>query len=433
MKEIKGIKLTEKLRTHIEENLNKKNKDNKDIEVKNIGPKEVSIADGYYVPTYRDLVEQIANLSYINKDYLLFFRGQISDHKMPNSERSSFYPTIYRGYLREDDLLYKFKTLDIASEKLKRLLEENNVENVNELKRKKYICWSILQHYEVTDTPLIDITQSLKVACSFAQLEKTEGEVFVYVFGLPYYINRISHNSEQDLINIRLLSICHPTALRPYFQEGFLVCTEDITYKYETKDELDLNNRLIAKFKIPNNTEFWGSEFKKIPKEALYPSKDQIAEICNTIRDEINVKILAIPLRRETAQDIICSHQNKINEENLVYFSTSIRIDKEKAKEQSYLLLYNKECMYLCKIKNYYEEDNKKFIPGNSIKYSPKEFSEKEEKHWFLLSTIKKLNIKDKDKLKNFMFVNNVVNKNVYEYIEKSGRLQPFYLKGWFN
>ena len=136
MKEIKGIKLTEKLRTHIEENLNKKNKD---IEGKNIGPKEVSIADGYYVPTYRDLVEQIANLSYINKDYLLFFRGQKSDHKMPNSERSSFYPSIYRGYLREDDLLDKFKTLDIASEKLKKLLEENKVENVNELKRKKYI------------------------------------------------------------------------------------------------------------------------------------------------------------------------------------------------------------------------------------------------------------------------------------------------------
>lgn len=81
---------------------------------------------------------------------------------------------------------------------------------------------------------------------------------------MPYYINRISYNSEQDLVNIRLLSISPPKALRPYFQEGFLVGTEDITYNYgNDKDELDLNNRLIAKFKIPNNTEFWGSEFKK--------------------------------------------------------------------------------------------------------------------------------------------------------------------------
>ena len=427
MKEIKGIKLTEKLETYIKESLNIN-------ENEKIGPREVSEADGYYVPTYRELVEQVAILSYINEEYLLFFRGQKSDHKKLNSNRSTFYPTIYRGRLSERDLSDRFETLNIASEKFQKILEEKSFENIDELKRKEYIRWSILQHYEVTDTPLIDITQSLQVACSFAQLKDTEGDVFVYVFGLPYYINRISHNSEQNLINIRLLSICHPQALRPYFQEGFLVGTEDITYNYgNDKEELDLNNRLIAKFKIPNNTEFWGSEFKKIPKEALYPSKDQIAEICNTIRDEIDVKILAIPLRRESAQDIIGSHQNKIYDENLVYFSTSIRIDKEKAKKQSYLLLYNKECMYLCKINNYYEKDNKKFIPDDSTKYSPKEFSKKEEKHWFLLSTIKELDIKDKDKLKNFMFVNNEVNKNVYEYIEKSGRLQPFYLKGWFN
>ncbi len=61
---------------------------------------------------------------------------------------------------------------------------ENNIEGRKELERKKYIQWSILQHYEVTDTPLIDITQSLKVACSFAQLDNENSEAFVYVFGL---------------------------------------------------------------------------------------------------------------------------------------------------------------------------------------------------------------------------------------------------------
>lgn len=436
MKEIKGIKLTEKLRTHIEENLNKKNKDDKDIEVKNIGPKEVSIADGYYVPTYRDLVEQIANLSYINKDYLLFFRGQKSDHKMPNSERSSFYPTIYRGYLRDDDLLDKFKTLDIASEKLKRLLEENNVENVNELKRKKYICWSILQHYEVTDTPLIDITQSLKVACSFAQLEKTEGEVFVYVFGLPYYINRISHNSEQDLINIRLLSICHPTALRPYFQEGFLVCTEDITYKYETKDELDLNNRLIAKFKIPNNSTFWGDKFNKIPKDALYPTDDSMEKICDSIKSKINLKILAIPLKENTehppAKELISMYMDKIKNDKYVYFSTSSRINMFRAKEQNYLLLYNKEISCLFKVEEYIGDTEKKSIPKNYDKYSLEKFSNKEEKHWFLLCEPD--NEKLEKKLEHFNFVNkDVKQKNVYEYIKCSKRIQNFYLEGWMD
>lgn len=433
MKEIKGIKLTEKLRTHIEENLNKKNKD---IEGKNIGPKEVSIADGYYVPTYRDLVEQIANLSYINKDYLLFFRGQKSDHKMPNSERSSFYPSIYRGYLREDDLLDKFKTLDIASEKLKKLLEENKVENVNELKRKKYICWSILQHYEVTDTPLIDITQSLKVACSFAQLKKTKDEVFVYVFGLPYYINRISHNSEQDLINIRLLSICHPKALRPYFQEGFSVCTEDITYKYETKDELDLNNRLIAKFKIPNNSTFWGDKFNKIPEDALYPTDDNMKKICDIIKSKINLKILAIPLKENTehysAKGLISMYMDKIKNDKYVYFSTSSRIDMFRAKEQNYLLLYNKEISCLFKIKEYIGDVEKKSIPKKSDKYSLEKFSNKEEKHWFLLCEPDNENLEEK--LEHFNFVNkDVKQKNVYEYIKYSKRIQNFYLEGWMD
>lgn len=146
----------------------------------------------------------------------MFFRVQTHDYKKANSRKFTFYPTIYRGYLPEEELKYSFDKLNIASEKLVKLFKENEIDGINELKRKKYIQWSILQHYEVTDTPLIDITQSLKVACSFAQLDEKSREVFVYVFGL-YYINRISHNSEQDLVNIRLLSISPPKALRPYF------------------------------------------------------------------------------------------------------------------------------------------------------------------------------------------------------------------------
>lgn len=176
-------------------------------------------------------------------------------------------------------------------------------------------------------------------------MDEKSREVFVYVFGLLYYINRISHNSEQDLVNIRLLSISPLKALKPYFHEGFLIGTEDITYKYEKKEELDLNNRLIAKFKIPNDSSFWGESFNKIPKDALYPSNDDMEKICNKIKVDINIKILAISLSSEresySAQDIISIHQKKIDKDRFVYFSTSVRIDKSRAKEQNYLLLYN--------------------------------------------------------------------------------------------
>lgn len=253
--------------------------------------KDVAKNKGYFVNTFRELVEQVAKLSYLNKDYLLFFRGQSSDYKN-KAEKSSFYPTIYRSdYLTQQELDYRFDKLYSASKILAELFKKNKIEGQYELRRKKYIQWSILQHYEVVDTPLIDVTQSIRVACSFAQLNNKQDTAFIYVFGLPYYTNRISINSEHDLINIRLLSITPPQALRPYFQEGFLVGTDDITNEYERKEELDLNNRLIAKYEIPNSNSFWGRSFDKIPKNALYPENDIIEKICRNIGRDLESEV----------------------------------------------------------------------------------------------------------------------------------------------
>lgn len=258
---------------------------------KHTNPKEVGKNDGFVIDTYRELVEQVAKLSYLNKDHLLFFRGQKSDYKN-KANKSTFYPTIYRGdHITQEELDYRFDKLNSASKILVELFKQHKIDGLTELRRKKLIQWSILQHYEVTDTPLIDITQSLRVACSFAQLDNEQDTAYIYVFGLPYYSNRISNNSEHDLVNIRLLSITPPKALRPYFQEGFLIGTDDITNEYENKRELDLNNRLIAKFKIPNTKKFWGTHFDKIPKDALYPKNDFIEEICKEIEGKIQIEL----------------------------------------------------------------------------------------------------------------------------------------------
>ncbi len=254
---------------------------------KHTSAKNVAGDKGCLVNTYRELVEQVAKLSYLNKDYLLFFRGQTSDYKN-KAGKSTFYPTIYRSdYLTQQELDYRFDKLYSASKILAELFKQHKIEGQYELKRKKYIQWSILQHYEITETPLIDVTQSIRVACSFAQLNNKQDTAFIYVFALPYYTNRISINSEHDLINIRLLSITPPQALRPYFQEGFLVGTDDITNEYERKEELDLNNRLIAKYEIPNSKSFWGKSFDRIPKNALYPEKDTIEIICKEIGKDL--------------------------------------------------------------------------------------------------------------------------------------------------
>ncbi len=246
---------------------------------------------GYFVNTFRSLVEQVAILSYLNKDNLLFFRGQTNDYRN-KADKSTFYPSIYRSeYLTQQELDYRFEKLYSASHILADLFKKNKIEGQYELRRKKFIQWSILQHYEVTETPLVDVTQSIRVACSFAQLNNDQDSAFIYVFGLPYLTNRISINSEHDLINIRLLSITPPQALRPYFQEGFLVGTDDITNEYERKEELDLNTRLIAKFEIPNSTSFWGRSFDRIPKNALYPDKDKIEGICKAISKNLKTEV----------------------------------------------------------------------------------------------------------------------------------------------
>lgn len=254
--------------------------------------KNISSSEGLFIPSYRDLVPQIAQLSYLNKDYLLFFRGQAIDFKN-KSGKSTFYPRIYReDYLTQRELNHKFMILDKACKLLKELFTNHKIEGTNELKRKKLIQWSILQHYEVCDTPLLDLTHSIRVACSFAQLENRYENGYVYVFGLPYLTNRISTNSEHDLVNIRLLSICPPEALRPYFQDGYVAGTEDITNDYENKSELDFNNRLIAKFRISNSPIFWEHDFSVIPKRWLYPENDRVLEICKQIVPEIKTELL---------------------------------------------------------------------------------------------------------------------------------------------
>jgi len=246
--------------------------------------KRISESAAYRLNTFRELVEYVARLSFMNKDYLLFYRGQSSDYKN-KAGISSFYPTIYRGdYLSQKELDGRFENLKEKGRSLTRLFEERKIEGYKEVKRRKNIQWSILQHYEVCPTPFLDFTHSLRVACSFALLNNTSDKGYIFIFGMPYLTNRISINSEHDIVNIRLLSICPPTALRPYFQEGYLVGTDGITDNYDTKGELDFNNRLVAKFEIPNNDSFWGDDFHGIPENLLYPENDPVLELCKEIR-----------------------------------------------------------------------------------------------------------------------------------------------------
>lgn len=242
---------------------------------------------GQKINSYEDLVKIIARVSYINKDYLLFFRGQSRPY-YNKAGSLSFYPSIYRGkVVLKQEIDKRFKLLETASSHLVNGLEKLGINNFREVKQKKFIQWSILQHYEVCPTPLLDLTHSIRVACSFALHLCKGDEPIVAMFALPYLTNRISRNSEHDIVNIRLLSICPPSAMRPYFQDGYLVGTDDTTVEYDDKSDLDFNNRLAACFNINNDPSFWGDGFSIIPYDLLFPHKDDIAEICKNIKKMI--------------------------------------------------------------------------------------------------------------------------------------------------
>lgn len=243
--------------------------------------KPVAACPAFPVSTYRQLVHQIARLAVRNKDHLLFYRGQGRDYRN-KAGRSTSYPTIYRGDpVSRRDIDLRFEILEDAEGKLRHAFRKDKVEGYREIARKRYVRWSILQHYEVCATPLLDFTHSIRVACSFAQRGKRAKKVYVFVYGLPYVTNRISVNSEHDIVNVRLLSICPPDALRPYFQEGYLAGTVDITSDYEKKTELDFRNRLVAKFEIPSGVGFWGKGFTRLPDSVLFPDRDRIEAICS--------------------------------------------------------------------------------------------------------------------------------------------------------
>lgn len=236
------------------------------------------------IETFHDLIMEIAELSYKNPDVMLFYRGQNNNYI--KTKYATLYPTIYRSN-SEKDINFDFDILEKTSTLLMTELEkDNNVdkEEIKELKKIKLLQYSILQHYEVCKTPLLDLTQSIKVACSFAILDNKDKTGYIYVLGMPYVNGRISVDSEDYITKVRLLSISSSSSKRPFFQEGYLVQTEFASNTDIEKGELDFNRRIVAIYKFKNTKKFWGSE-RPIEKGNLYPEEDTMKDICDRLKE----------------------------------------------------------------------------------------------------------------------------------------------------
>ena len=240
------------------------------------------------VMSYDELVKDVAQIFYRNRKFVLFFRGQPMEFL--DEQRTTILPSIYRKKPGENRLMLKsrFEELHKKVDELRRKFRESEIKYAGTGFLNKYpeISWSLLQHYEVCGTPLLDVSQSLHVACSFAFDKNPGNSAIIYVLGLPWQTDAIGYNSYEELVNIRLLSVCPPQAQRPFFQEGFLIGPFP-NYQLDNPrriKQFDFARRLIAKFEIIKSDNFWGQGFSGIPHDKLYQLDDPIKSLCDQIK-----------------------------------------------------------------------------------------------------------------------------------------------------
>ena len=202
---------------------------------------KIRLSEGYEIKSFRELVDEVANVTLNNTHYEMFYRGQAKDYKDKNN-KTIVYPSICRPSKREDGTT---KSLIRSNEIIDRYDKLYKLINLYKGKTRHLDEWyiSLFQHYETCFTPLIDITQSLRVAATMALRNTTKG--YLFVFGLPYPHGSISHFIDQKIVLVKLQNVSPVNAYRPRYQEGYLVGKYPIR---ETKEGGDnLAKRLVAK------------------------------------------------------------------------------------------------------------------------------------------------------------------------------------------
>lgn len=268
-----------------------------EVDPKPVSNKVIRQSRGHFVNSYVELAHRVAALQFLNREHVLFFRGQKSDYK--NSfGLSTIKPTIFRANSAKKlplrrSLELRFAKLKRAEDLLVKRYRERELVGADRLLRYRLLTWSILQHYDVCPTPLLDVSQSLRIAASFATSEGAD-EGYVYVLAVPNLSGAVTASSEASMQIVRLSSACPPSAMRPHFQEGYLLGEypeiSDVPpfgqYKHA---ELDFGRRLVAKLRFNPRT-FWKSDaFPPLSIKALYPtgSRDPLEQLMIDLKEEI--------------------------------------------------------------------------------------------------------------------------------------------------
>ncbi len=263
---------------------------------------EIRESKAAFVSSFAELVEKVAELQFRNRDYLLLYRGQNHDFRNQRG-RTTLKPTIFRprkgiglnpsGTRLQD----RFSILAEAEVELVSKYETHGFPGLKLLQRQRILRWSILQHYEVCRTPLLDVTHSLRIAASFAS-DSDNKNGYIFVVGVPNLSGVVTASAEAGLQIVRLAGVCPPQALRPHFQEGYLLgeypeLGEFLQKQLYSHYEVDFGRRLVAKFKF-RKSEFWENSvnFPMVDREALYPDhRDELLMVCDRVKGQLRREV----------------------------------------------------------------------------------------------------------------------------------------------
>src|SRR4030042_5776915 len=161
---------------------------------------KVRISEGYPILNFRSLVNQISDVTLWNREFEMFYRGQQKDYKDKNG-KTVIYPRICRPEKHPNGGYRKRILPKTIKDRYCRLYDFINSTSKKDRFLDEYY-FALIQHYELMPTPLIDITQSLRVAATFALRNSTSG--YLYVFGMPYPNGSISHFIDQRIVLVKL-------------------------------------------------------------------------------------------------------------------------------------------------------------------------------------------------------------------------------------
>jgi hypothetical protein len=250
------------------------------------------------VDSFMELATKVAELQFRNRDFVFMFRGQHGDYRN-RSGHSSLKSSLLRtadpaGTASERTIEHRFETLLLAEQALVAEYRRRDLLGRERLERQRILRWAILQHYEICPTPLLDVTQSLRIAASFAS-HKAGERAYLFVLGIPHVSGAVTASAEAGLQIVCLASVCPPAAVRPHIQQGYLLGEYPDIASVEQKllysqGEMDFGRRLVAKFCF-EPARFWdeGGSFPRVGASALYPglTEDPMCALAEAVKAAI--------------------------------------------------------------------------------------------------------------------------------------------------